>query len=537
MSYSAGWIRNEDPRFFGGSYTWAHFTSLDSSTSAALMFAFQGTAVSFWGITPFDPVVLNTKLPLLIKIDGIDTPPSFPLYREPDGTYSEMYRSPVLHPGKHNISLTNIYGVYLDFAIVYGDPSLPIVNGSTILIDDTDPGIRYHGNWNVGNEEKFLITSAGLGDADPVREISGRAMGNTTHATKNVGDGFSVSFNGTVPSVYGIIDARSNGTIHVTFTLDGEPSNKIYQIPGPGIDPGGGQLLNHLLYQNGAIKSGPHTLEAQLTAITGDQSLLFDYFTYRWLPSSNGTSPGSVGGTSNGNGTGSTTPSPVPSNHSSKPVRSIVGAVVGSVFGALVLGVIVICLLVRWRKKRRTEKVAIQVEPWISDHKAGGTNDILASEIKSYSSPSPVPVRRKSQEAHTLSAITEPDEEMIGPGPLMYLTGQQPRNEGVREQIEVVNEGGVNEGTGLVTGKETIPGLPAERPRPTIITELSGPASVQSPGAQTEITELTSRVNTLTREVQRLRRSFIPFFAPPSYNNTGESGVTTLPSYAHGESR
>ncbi|KAG7091685.1 hypothetical protein E1B28_010704 [Marasmius oreades] len=510
IKYSSDWIKNEDSRFFGGSYTWADSTGLDPNASASLTYSFRGTTISFWGVTPFTP---NTK-PLTITIDNkVETPPSFLSNGESDGTYTEIYRSPVIEPGLHNISFSNFYGVYLDFILVYGDP---VTNGSVMLVDDTDPAVQYRGNWNVGKDETFSTTSsAGLGGADPGRDISGIAMGNGTHATKNVGDGFSVNFNGTELSVYGIIDSHSNGTIHVTFTIDGESSTSVYQIPGPSIDPGGG-LLNHLLYHNASIAKGPHKLDAEVASITGDQSLIFDYLTYRhWVPPANYTSPGSIsGGNNNGNGMGGATPSPVPSDHRRKPVGSIIGAVIGSVLGVLTLGIIAICLLVRWRRKRTAKKIremtVLQPDPWISDRKTRATNNILTSET--------YPAHRKTQEAHAFS-VTDPDEEMIRPGRLMCLTSEQSRNEGVREQP-------VSESS------------PSPLPRATLITELEPQsASDQSSGAQTDISELASQVNILTREVQRLRSSFSPFFAPPLYNNTGESGATSPPSYAHGESR
>lgn len=59
--------------------------------------------------------------------------------------------------------------------------------------------------------------------------------------------------------------------------------------------------------------------------------------------------------------------------------------------------------------------------------------------------------------------------------------------------------------------------------------------TVQSPELQTDIAELTSCVNSLTRELQHIQRSgMMPLIAamPPLYNNTGETGTgISLPSY------
>ncbi|KAF9259647.1 hypothetical protein L218DRAFT_947447 [Marasmius fiardii PR-910] len=531
MTFVPTWRKVDDSRFYGGSYVWADFTSLTSTSPAAVKFSFQGKGVSFYGISPFNPDVVNSKLPLSVIIDTVNTPPKFPLYPEPNGVYGELYRSPELPTGKHNITISNLYGAYIDFAVVYSDPNATRVNNSRILVDDSDPAMQYRGSWVKGQDETFSGSSSGLGGGGAIREIPSRAMGNTTHSTRTVGDRFGVTVvNTTAITVYGIIDSRVNGTIGVTWTLDGTPVNKVYQIPAPGIEPAaGGHLLNQKVFESG-MKLGNHTLEAQITSITEGQVFIIDFLSYFTVLSSSGS------GTSTSRSGSTGTPSPK-ANHSSS--KRLVGPIVGGVLGALALGIAAI-ILIAWLKRRRRaerkERTMLRADPLILNG-----NGVPESKSSSYPDQSTVQTpevhsQKLKSESYTVTSRTEPDDTVFGLGsPTEHIPDRASSDDGREGEHH-------NESIALTTQQRESPNQaidphPHERPTPPpITTELSqssAPATAQSPGARTDMTELNSRVDLLTREVRRMRRSFLPFFTstPPSYDNTGNSAATNLPSY------
>ncbi|KAF9259645.1 hypothetical protein L218DRAFT_1003595 [Marasmius fiardii PR-910] len=526
MTFISSWRRLKDSRFFGGSYMWADFTSLTSTTPAELKLSFQGKGVSFYGISPFNPDVVNSKLPLSVTIDSVNTPPKFPLYPEPNGVYGELYRSPDLPTGQHNISISNLYGAYFDFAVIYSDANSTRMNNTHTLVDDSDPAMRYQGSWVQGQGETFSGSSSGLEEGGAVREIPSRAIGNTTHSTKTVGDRFSVTVvNTNYIVLYGVLDTRINGTIGITWTLDGRPGNKVYQIPAPGVKPAaGGHLLNQKFFDSG-MSLGNHTLEAQVTSITEGQVFIVDYLSYVTVLSSSGSeSP------SSGNGSTGTPSSKADHNSSKRPV----GPIVGGVLGALALAIVVIMLIVWCRRRRRADrkqKTTLRVDPLMLN-----ADDVPKSKGSSYTDQSTQAhsQKLKSQGSYAVTPRTEPGEDTVFGlrSPTERIPERASSDDGKEGQHH-------NELIALTTQQRKNPNQaidphPHERPTPPpISTELSpSSATVQSPGVQTDITELTSRLDLLTREVRGIRRSFLPFLTPPSYNNTGDSGATSLPSYA-----
>ena len=105
-------------------------------------------------------------------------------------SYRQWYQSPVLEQGTHNVTLANVLGASIDFAVITADISLDTIAESkqTVVVDDSDPAIAYGG---VG----WAVTNATF-PSNLAAAVSITPYGNSTHVTSTVGDSFEFNFTG-----------------------------------------------------------------------------------------------------------------------------------------------------------------------------------------------------------------------------------------------------------------------------------------------------------------------------------------------------
>lgn len=93
--------------------------------------------------------------------------------------------------GFHNITLVNLLGASIDYAVISHPNDATVLSGQTIIVDDEDPALSYEGQaWGTSSE---TYTST---PQDP--KIV--PYGNSTHATTSVGDHFEFAFPGACPA-------------------------------------------------------------------------------------------------------------------------------------------------------------------------------------------------------------------------------------------------------------------------------------------------------------------------------------------------
>ncbi|KAF9060943.1 hypothetical protein BDP27DRAFT_1490855 [Rhodocollybia butyracea] len=302
---------------------WVGNSSISSSTPGNIAFSFQGTAISFKGNTPssrFSPTWF------LASIDS-NTPynVSFP-DAGPTQIYTQWYQTPILIDGLHTINLSRI-AVGFDYAIITPGPTTPL-SGSTIVVDDRNSEVTYNGNgWVIDVNELDFGEDM----------IGGLPMGNTTHRTSSVGDGFEFQFAGDSIALYGFFEWTSTGSISIDFTLDNETTPSSLFLHGGA--PISQFITSYQFFSADNIDAGNHTLLMNVTAAFGNQSFVFDYLTY--TPSfslleskPNFTSPSSISLTRHKN-----------------------GAIAGGIVGGLVGLTIFVALTLVYRRGRKLARL------------------------------------------------------------------------------------------------------------------------------------------------------------------------------------
>ncbi|KDR77712.1 hypothetical protein GALMADRAFT_1326580 [Galerina marginata CBS 339.88] len=137
-----------------------------------------------------------------------------------------------------------------------------------IIVDDTDPNIRYTGPWTQTND-------ATLHDADTL----GLTLDNTLHAL-NANGSFSFNFTGNLASTSATYSIDGAAPIRTdpswVCLVDGNPiPSHVPETPFPNVEN------NWVLCQSGFLPDGPHHIEVQVTVLSaGGFTFWFDYFEY-----------------------------------------------------------------------------------------------------------------------------------------------------------------------------------------------------------------------------------------------------------------
>ncbi|KAJ4482594.1 hypothetical protein J3R30DRAFT_3700142 [Lentinula aciculospora] len=226
----------------GGSWL-GNTSTYIGSPGGDIVVSFQGTSISFTGNTPS-----STNPPTWFLV-GID----------PDAPHFPMLEHRFIPNGiKHQLLLMGL------------SVTTPL-SGTTIIVDDQSSEIVYMGNgWMTSDAE--LNIGGGW--------INGPPLGNTTHRTSTVGDGLHFQFSGSTLSVYGVFEWTATGSMGIDFTLDGETTSSLLFVP-TGTSTSHTETPHYLFFSSGILQAGNHTLFKNVTQSDGNQSLIFDYLTYK----------------------------------------------------------------------------------------------------------------------------------------------------------------------------------------------------------------------------------------------------------------
>ncbi|KIK54116.1 hypothetical protein GYMLUDRAFT_103549, partial [Collybiopsis luxurians FD-317 M1] len=230
---------------------WMYNSTMVTGTLGNLIVSFQaGTSISFIGNTPSST---NSPIWFLTSIDSNEPYNcTFP-DAGPTQLYTQWYQTPTLTDGLHIVSLSSIV-VDLDYTLITPGMTTPL-EGSTIVIDDTDQELIYEGDgWNTTTNE-VMVCFDGCVDGFP--------LGNGTHKTRTVGNGLKFMFAGTSLSVYGVFDWTATGSISLDFTLDNQTTSKDIIVPAGNVPLQ--KTQNYQFFSATNLTAGSHTLLINVT--------------------------------------------------------------------------------------------------------------------------------------------------------------------------------------------------------------------------------------------------------------------------------
>ncbi|PBK87132.1 hypothetical protein ARMGADRAFT_1035023 [Armillaria gallica] len=238
---------------------WAQWSNESNSIYGSFSVTFEGISIAFTGNTPPSTNRQNFSV-------FIDEAYAYVVSYPSQAAYMQWYTSPTLEEGTHTITLTEMDGTDVDYALI-GVGNQTAALGKDILVDDTSDSIVWTGDWQT-NTSTLLTNFTGP-------YIVRRPLGNSTKDSRTVGDSFSFQFTGTNVSVFGIQRNSIVGVISVDFRVDGGKTTNFSTISARS----GNDLANTVFYSSPILDSGVHTLVMNITAVAGDQSLKLDYIT------------------------------------------------------------------------------------------------------------------------------------------------------------------------------------------------------------------------------------------------------------------
>ncbi|KAF8624257.1 hypothetical protein AX15_005962 [Amanita polypyramis BW_CC] len=234
--------------------------------------------------------------------------------------------------------------IWFDYLMM--TPSTQISDGvnKLVRVDDTDPSILYTGSWNEGG--------------------TSFDSNKTAHLATSSGSQAVLSFYGTSVAVFGRLQnvTASPESSTATFTLDSNApvvfdtvppsqSNTIYQVP---------------IFQSFNLSLDHHQL--QITAHDNSSNLWLDFIMYEQPLSSTTTS-----------GTGQPTSS---TSSRSSNYNAIVGPAVGGTIGGVVGFILIMAIVVWFRRRRNSANLALnEFTPYLAveSNNTRGSLDQLAS--------------------------------------------------------------------------------------------------------------------------------------------------------------
>ncbi|KAK0224483.1 hypothetical protein EDD85DRAFT_982082 [Armillaria nabsnona] len=329
-------------QWYQHSSTWAEHSDTRSSTYGSFSVKFEGISIAFTGNTP--PSTMRQNFSVFID-DGDSYIASYPS----QSAYMQWYTSPTLEEGTHTITITEMDGTDVDYALVgVGDQTTTL--GKDILVDSTSDSIVWVGDWQT-NKSILIPTFEDF-------HVVNYPLGNSTMDSSTSGDKFFFQFTGTNVSVFGIQRNSINGFISVGFSVDGGENAAFYTNSSRS----GNDVANTMFFSSPILPHGIHTLIMNIKNVAGDQSLKLDYITYSdqesnsnhsASPSSTSSSPSSpnLPSGSSSSSTSSTSES-APKKTNSKRIGGVVGG------GIALLLLIIAGALFWWRRKRQAYQEA-----------------------------------------------------------------------------------------------------------------------------------------------------------------------------------
>ena len=303
-----------------------------------------GTSASFCGNTP----VSSYPQTATVQIDsGIAFGINFEDPNPP--TYKQWFTTPTLSDGIHNVTISNLYGTAIDYAIVNVGNNTSLTD-QTVIVDDDSPLIQYSGQWSR-NTNQFIPGSL------PV----GYPYCNVTHRSSNPGDFFTFQFSGTSVSIYGIFSWFNFGSLTATYTVDGTPYNSTISVTtsSPSYLNKDGEMSNYLYFSLDNLSAGNHKLVVNVTQ-ADNQTFILDYITYKPSFDTLATMP-NITGTSASAASSATSLSAGAGSQASVSTGTIVGAVIGALAFGVLVTILAVCFVLRRRRAREWDRGAVNV--------------------------------------------------------------------------------------------------------------------------------------------------------------------------------
>ncbi|KAG5635772.1 hypothetical protein H0H81_010152 [Sphagnurus paluster] len=242
------WQASSDNSTFAGTYNICLLGTNTSDLIPTMLFSFEGTGVSFYG-QPSDNLQLNytfdsstTLVANLSYAHGI-----------PGKTGVRIWGFDNVTAGVHTVSLIPTTGQPIFDYFVITPCASSNLTGRTIALDDTDPGIKYNGQWT---EQSGTVYSSGM------------SYNGTIHGSTTPGDSFTVSFTGDSISVYGLLGQQA-GSHSSTYSIDGGPPtfyNYSFNATDANIS-----TLNQKFF-SADVSPGQHNLTVIVTEVSGSQT-------------------------------------------------------------------------------------------------------------------------------------------------------------------------------------------------------------------------------------------------------------------------
>ncbi|THU77432.1 hypothetical protein K435DRAFT_812450 [Dendrothele bispora CBS 962.96] len=472
------------------------------------------TVIEFYGFTP--PKDANQSF--LVTVNGssvLSFPETYPEPNIGDLFYTSI---PVEDSVDGQIDLsTNGPLLYFDYAVVTVT-ELEQLEGQTIILDDSNTEIQWVGSWEERRNYTLYGEANFVSPNGTVLHPAARPHENTTHESNEVGDFLIFQFQGIIDVVLGTsilvagiapmnrtTQALTSGPVadppssdfhlKLNFTLDGYSQSAIF-INGGFPQPGGSPHFPY--FQNSSLSQDNHTLIMTVDDVTGNTSVIIDYFTYK--PSfvtlkDKPTFPPIV--VSN-NSTPAPTPTPAPTSSPAPNTGVIAGSVIGGVVFLVLLALGVWFL---YKKKQQTNRVYrrestsapptqamsnLAVEPFVLPNPTESSSRKGAPSTRQTQSPSssttPWTSRRQQQ------GPIEPDNSFPLISPTATSSAEQHAE--LRRQRDEL--------------EETVHNLESQRGDVR--------TSDQIFATQDQIREMQSRVDMLTREMSR-------YMVPPAYDS------------------
>jgi len=160
-----------------------------------------GLSIAAFGLTP--PATSNQDL--TVKIATSDILINQTLTYPSHSTLGQFYSSPEFSSGVDALFRFDGQGLVIDYFLVKASNSTKL-KGRTILVDDTNPEIRWNGNWTL-KEDYYLelaetsVYGTCLSDDGRIPERV-QPHGNGTRESRSQGDSFSFRFSGKHISVF-----------------------------------------------------------------------------------------------------------------------------------------------------------------------------------------------------------------------------------------------------------------------------------------------------------------------------------------------
>ncbi|KAF5338787.1 hypothetical protein D9758_012070 [Tetrapyrgos nigripes] len=272
--------------------------TVEESPGAFSVFFNTGTllngpvGVSIWNLGGLKPPSSSKQV---FRVEPAITPEANQTKHYPSpSTQCQFYNSSELYgswssPPEFDMYFEDNEGLVVDYVLIQVS-NLTDLRGQTILVDDSNPEIHWHGNW-AEKRDYFLEAPDLLAGGASVSETFPKAQphGNGTHTSMAEGDSFTFSFQvnkfsgyvqdgrlaaGTSILVSGINPLLPGTELAMNFTIDTNSTQKNFLFEtSPDADNSG---TPHFVYfRNDALEEAITQLQS------GNVSAIIDYLTYK----------------------------------------------------------------------------------------------------------------------------------------------------------------------------------------------------------------------------------------------------------------